>query len=231
LNFTSNKQITPVHETEKLTKFIDEIAESSVKVQKQEELEKTEPKSELTADVSDSLFTISLPDKQDVNQPKKEISTLESEIENASQLHLKYAVLLNTEVEYLPSKKLLESVDKWYGVRYRSGGNDKNGIDCSGFTVSVYSAVFGIMLPRVSREQHRISRKISVTELQQGDLVFFNTRGRGVSHVGIYLGNNKFIHASISKGVIVNDLFEPYYLKRYVGSGRIEGKQILGGEN
>lgn len=84
-----------------------------------------------------------------------------------------------------------------------------------------------MMLPRVSREQYRISRKISTTELQEGDLVFFNTTGRGVSHVGVYLGNNKFIHASVSKGVMVNDLFENYYLKRFVGAGRIDDKQVV----
>ena len=56
---------------------------------------------------------------------------------------------------------------------------------------------------------------------------FFNTNGRGVSHVGVYLGNNKFIHASVSKGVMVNDLFEPYYLKRFVGAGRMDDKQAV----
>lgn len=149
-----------------------------------------------------------------------------TEVETASAVQLKYAVLLNTEVEYLPSKTLLESVDEWYGVRYRTGGNTKTGVDCSGFTVAVYSAVYGIMLPRVSREQYRISRKISITELQEGDLVFFKTSGRGVSHVGVYLGNNKFIHASVSKGVMVNSLFESYYVQRFVGAGRIDDKQI-----
>jgi cell wall-associated NlpC family hydrolase len=148
-------------------------------------------------------------------------------LENASSVQLKYAVLLNTEVESLPSKVLLESVDEWYGVRYRTGGNTKSGVDCSGFTVAVYAAVYGITLPRVSRDQYRTSRKVSTTELQEGDLVFFNTRGSGVSHVGIYLGNNRFIHASVSRGVMVSSLFEPYYLQRFVGGGRIDEKQVM----
>lgn len=150
-----------------------------------------------------------------------------SDVEMASSIQFKYAVLMNTEVESLPSRTLLENVDDWYGVRYRTGGNTKSGIDCSGFTVAVYASVYGIMLPRVSREQYRTSRKISTTELEEGDLVFFNTNGSGVSHVGIYLGNNKFIHASVSKGVMVSGLFEPYYLKRYVGAGRIDNKQVV----
>lgn len=151
-------------------------------------------------------------------------------IEEASPVELKYAVLLNTEVESLPNKTLLESVDEFYGVRYRKGGNGKSGIDCSGFTVAVFSAAYGISLPRVSREQYRISNKISMTELQEGDLVFFNTVGRGVSHVGVYLGNNKFIHSTVTKGVMVNDLFETYYIKRYIGAGRIDDKKIAGSE-
>lgn len=148
-------------------------------------------------------------------------------VENASAVQLKYAVLLNTEVEYLPSKQLLDAVDEWYGVRYRTGGNTKSGVDCSGFTVAVYASVYGITLPRVSKEQYRISRKISITELQEGDLVFYRTRGSGVSHVGVYLGNNRFIHASVSRGVMVNSLFDSYYVQRFVGAGRIDDKQIV----
>lgn len=151
-------------------------------------------------------------------------------VESASSIHFKYALLMDTEVESLPNKTLLEAVDEWYGVRYRVGGTTKSGMDCSGFTVAVYAAAYGLTLPRVSRDQYRISRKISTTELKEGDLVFFNTNGRGVSHVGVYLGNNKFIHASVSRGVMVSDLFETYYLRRFVGAGRIDDKQIVSAE-
>ncbi len=159
------------------------------------------------------------------------VASRSAEVEIASAVQLKYAVLLNTEVEYLPNKVLLENVDEWYGVRYRTGGNTKTGVDCSGFTVAVYLAVYGIALPRVSREQYRISRKISITELQEGDLVFFRTRGSGVSHVGVYLGNNKFIHASVSRGVMVNSLFESYYVQRFIGAGRIDDKSRVASSN
>ncbi len=151
-------------------------------------------------------------------------------VESATPVHFKYSVLMDTEVESLPDKTLLDAVDEWYGVRYRVGGNTKSGVDCSGFTVAVYAAAYGMTLPRVSRDQYRLSRKISTTELKEGDLVFFNTNGRGVSHVGVYLGNNKFIHASVSRGVMVSDLFENYYLRRFVGAGRIDDKQIVSAE-
>ena len=86
---------------------------------------------------------------------------------------------------------------------------------------AVYLAAFAMVVPRTAFEQFRVTNRISAVEMKEGDLVFFNTTG-GVSHVGIYLRNNKFIHASSSRGVTVSDLFDPYYLKRFLGVGRIE---------
>ncbi|MDZ4795235.1 MAG: NlpC/P60 family protein [Bacteroidota bacterium] len=225
LNFTSNRQVSSSPSPASTAKFIDDIS-----VTPQVGADKTEVKPEPQVALSSArgVNIIETPaQKQEENILNQLMASRPAEVEMASSVQLKYAVLMNTEVESLPNKALLENVDEWYGVRYRTGGNTKSGVDCSGFTVAVYAALYGIMLPRVSREQYRISRKISTTELQEGDLVFFNTNGSGVSHVGVYLGNNKFIHASVSKGVMVNGLFEPYYLKRYYGAGRIDDKQIV----
>jgi cell wall-associated NlpC family hydrolase len=141
-------------------------------------------------------------------------------VEKASALQLKYAVLLNTEVEMLADDRLLEHVDEWYGTRYKMGGTTKKGIDCSAFVQAVYLSAFAITLPRTAHDQYHSAKIISATELKEGDLVFFNTRG-GISHVGIYLQNNKFIHASTSFGVTVSDMFDPYYMKHFIGAGRI----------
>ena len=230
LNFTSNRQVASVNvSSDSPIKFIDDIS-----IIPQVTVDKTEVKPEAkVALINDHTISkntpapISATEKKEANEISQILASRSLDEEAVSSVQLKYAVLLNTELESLPSKTLLENVDDWYGVRYRTGGNTKAGVDCSGFTVAVYSAVYGIALPRVSREQYRISQKISTTELQEGDLVFFNTRGSGVSHVGVYLGNNKFIHASVSKGVMVNGLFEPYYLQRFYGAGRITEKQIV----
>ena len=225
LNFTSNRQVASVTAPISQTKFIDDIT-----VTPQATADKTEvkPEPQVSLNTTHGVNIIETPaEKEETNEIAQILASRKAEVEMASSVQLKYAILLNTEVESLPNKALLESVDEWYGVRYRTGGNTKSGVDCSGFTVAVYASVYGIMLPRVSREQYRTSRKISTTELQEGDLVFFNTNGSGVSHVGVYLGNNKFIHASVSRGVMVNDLFEPYYLKRYYGAGRIDDKQVV----
>jgi len=233
LNFTSNKQVSSISEPNSNIKFIDDISVTARVSTVDKTVDKTEVKSGPqvslnTMQSAEILTRESATEKQENDQISQLIAARNTaEVEAVSSVQLKYAVLMNTELESLPNRALLESVDEWYGVRYRTGGNTKSGVDCSGFTVAVYTAAYGIALPRVSREQYRISRKISTTELQEGDLVFFNTNGSGVSHVGVYLGNNKFIHASVSKGVMVSDLFEPYYLKRYFGAGRIDEKQIV----
>lgn len=228
LNFTSNRQMSNAPAPVSQTKFIEDISVTP-QVTAEPVALKPAPKETFT---TRSLNIEEAPVFKPVMSEADAIlaSRAASKVETASSVQLKYAILMNMEVENLPSKSLLESVDEWYGVRYRTGGNTKNGVDCSGFTVAVYAAVYGFALPRVSRDQYRISRKISTTELQEGDLVFFNTNGRGISHVGVYLGNNKFIHASVSRGVMVNGLFEPYYIKRYAGAGRIEEKQLLAAE-
>jgi murein DD-endopeptidase / murein LD-carboxypeptidase len=146
-----------------------------------------------------------------------------AKIENASKIQIKYALLLDTEVEQLQNASLYAGIDEWLGTRYRLGGTTKDGIDCSAFVQILYITQFGINLPRTAREQYDATDRISRTELKEGDLVFFNTQG-GVSHVGLYLQNNKFVHAS-SSGVTISDLFEPYWERRFIGVGRYEKKQ------
>lgn len=161
---------------------------------------------------------------QVVQQPVYSTASLSgstfSAIESLNSLQFKYGVLLNVAVEQLTDLKLLQTIDEWYGTRYRYGGNTKAGIDCSGFSCALMIGAYGLTLPRTSREQYSASERIDKEDLQQGDLVFFNTSG-GISHVGIYLNNNKFVHASTSSGVMISDLSEDYYARKYVGAGRV----------
>lgn len=147
--------------------------------------------------------------------------TPDGEIEKASSLQFKYALLMNLEVEQIRNLGLFRLIDDWFGTKYKLGGTSKAGIDCSALMQVFFTALYGVALPRTAREQYNFSRRISRTELREGDLVFFNTLG-GVSHVGMYLGYNKFVHAS-SSGVTISDLYEEYYLKRFIGVGRVEG--------
>ncbi len=112
-------------------------------------------------------------------------------------------------------------VNLWWGTPYAWGGNGHRGVDCSGYVCAVYTTVYGINLPRTSREQYKRGRPIERNQLRRGDLIFFNTDGTGVSHVGIYLGGGRFTHASNSDGVTIDKLSSPYYSKRYLGARRI----------
>jgi cell wall-associated NlpC family hydrolase len=150
-------------------------------------------------------------------------STDESTIENANSLQLKYALLLDVEVEQVINLNLFKLLDEWMGTRYRLGGTTKKGIDCSALMQILFAGLYGITLPRTAREQYDFSKRISRTELREGDLVFFNTIG-GVSHVGMYLQNNKFIHASTG-GVTISDLYDEYWTRKFIGVGRVE--QVL----
>jgi lipoprotein Spr len=105
-------------------------------------------------------------------------------------------------------------------VPYRIGGNSKEGIDCSAFVQGLSSEAFGLTLPRTSREQADFCKEISKQDLKEGDLVFF-AAGRSISHVGMYISNNKFVHASTSMGVVISDLDEAYWSRRFVKAGRL----------
>jgi len=146
-----------------------------------------------------------------------------SKLESASKVQIKYALLLDTEVEQIRNVSLYSGIEQWMGTRYRLGGSTKDGIDCSALVQILYVTQFGATLPRTAREQYDATQRISRTDLKEGDLVFFNTQG-GVSHVGMYLQNNKFVHAS-SSGVTISDLFDAYWERRFLGVGRYEKPQ------
>lgn len=109
------------------------------------------------------------------------------------------------------------------GVPYRRGGsNAETGFDCSGFVRAIYQQTAGLLLPRRASEQAAATEKIDKSDLKPGDLVFFNTMRRAFSHVGIYVGNGKFIHAPKPGGEVrVEDMGASYWLKRFDGARRV----------
>jgi cell wall-associated NlpC family hydrolase len=107
----------------------------------------------------------------------------------------------------------------WLGTPYLYGGTTKKGTDCSGFTSSVYLEKEGMRLPRTSGDQFNSGKSINRNKLAATDLVFFGERGK-VTHVGIYVGNGNFIHASTSAGVTITQLDNNYWKSRYMGARR-----------
>ena len=125
-------------------------------------------------------------------------------------------------------EKMLMEVIKYLGTPYKYGGNTKDGIDCSAFTQTIYKNVFNINLERSARLQYTQGSVVSKDDtLKVGDLVFFNTRKRvKPGHVGIYIGDNLFAHASTKKGVTITELDYDYYARNFMGARRFESNGL-----
>ena len=163
------------------------------------------------------------PESHPSQQIASKTTDLQTERDEYSPLQVKFAILTNSPVEELTNLRLLVFMDQWYGVPYHYGGSSKGGIDCSAFASLLISSVYDInQLPRVSADQYHATKRVPRKDLREGDLVFFHTLGKGhrVTHVGVYLYNDRFVHASIA-GVQISNLAEGYYLHHYVGAGRI----------
>lgn len=119
------------------------------------------------------------------------------------------------------SQSLLNEASQWLGTPYKYGGVTKDGVDCSGFVMQVYLSSLAIKLPRNSKEQSDYCTPTKKAELVPGDLLFFGS-GNSISHVGIFIGDTRMIHASSSKGVIISDINEEYYFRNFKGSGKVE---------
>jgi len=127
----------------------------------------------------------------------------------------------NTAIAPLDHSKMMREISKFMGVPYQHGGLSMQGIDCSGYTMIVYKNSVGKSLPRSAHDQYKFGSPVSFNDLKFGDLIFFNTTGEQASHVGIYLGDDLFAHASVSLGVTISSLQSSYYQKRYEGARRI----------
>ncbi len=130
---------------------------------------------------------------------------------------------LTTELTSRASELALRAIDT-LGIRYKYGSNTpEHGLDCSGLVQYVFKEAWGKELPRTSAEISRVGERVNVSELQPGDLVFYNTLRRGFSHVGIYLGDSKFIHAPSAGGKVrIESMNLSYWKKRFNGARRIQ---------
>lgn len=122
-------------------------------------------------------------------------------------------------------KQLYAQYGEWRGVRYRNGGLSKAGVDCSGLVYLTYRDRFGVQLPRNTRELANIGTAVANAQWRAGDLVFFRI-GLKTHHVGIYLEEGRFLHASTSSGVMISHVDEPYWKQRYWKSTRPAAAQL-----
>lgn len=146
-------------------------------------------------------------------------------VENARLLEMvkKYEAVLEADINERQSWQLYNHVDEWWGTPYRLGGTTKKGIDCSGYAQHLYRSVYGIEIPRSTSEQVKKIKKVRQRKLKEGHLVFFDMDNKDKpTHVGIYLKNGRFAHASTSKGVRIDNLKQDYYRKRYWKGGKVK---------
>jgi murein DD-endopeptidase / murein LD-carboxypeptidase len=128
---------------------------------------------------------------------------------------------LGFQIDTILNAELYNTVIDWLSTHYRYGGRSENGIDCSGFASVIYKNAYNIVLSGGSGTIFKEDVvPVEKEDLREGDLVFFTIRKKRISHVGVYLGKNKFAHASRGSGVIVSDLDEPYYKRYYYKAGR-----------
>lgn len=140
----------------------------------------------------------------------------------ADHVLLKYALMVDADPSDLNDPSLYHFINQWYGVRYKWGGTTNLGIDCSALSQKMYGTVYNVSIRRTSKQQYRHSDHFKkYTEAEEGDLVFFRIKRLRISHVGIYLANGYFVHASRTKGVMISNLAEKYWKRRYAGCGRI----------
>lgn len=180
--------------------------------------------------VSPGRTSASIDNKTSERQSKNKVSYTSdvslsgpATIESVQWLQLKYAIIFDAAVEKLTNTTLLKNIDDWWGTKYCLGGTSESCIDCSAFTQTIMREVYGIDIPRTAAEQYNNCDLIDSDDLKEGDLVFFHTRGRGksITHVGLYVTNNKFVHAATSGGVMVSDLNDTYWHSKYVAGGRV----------
>ncbi len=132
-------------------------------------------------------------------------------------------------VASVPSSAWQAEADRWIGTPYHRGGDNRAGADCSGFVQQVYLRVARVSLPRVTQEQFRVGFEVGRSELRPGDLVFFETLGKGVSHVGLMVGGDRFAHASSTKGVTYSRLSETYWNRQFLGARRLPRRSRTAG--
>lgn len=132
-----------------------------------------------------------------------------------------FSQIMGVAISATSNTKMYKFIYDWLGTPYRLGGDSKKGIDCSGFAYKLYQKAFSTIIGNNSRNIYSMVNPINKNDLKEGDLVFFKIHSSAISHVGVYIGDNKFAHASSSKGVMISNLNEPYWTRYFYKGGRM----------
>ena len=164
------------------------------------------------------FFSVLAASAQSKTVPNQPVDKTPDEQESLAKDYL--SQIMGVALSATSNMKLFHFVYDWIGTPYRFGGSSKKGVDCSAFTKQLYSQVFNLDIKRNSRDIFSMVSPVGKDELKEGDLVFFKIHSRSISHIGIYLGDNRFAHASL-KGVSISSLDDPYYSRYFYKGGRV----------
>lgn len=164
-------------------------------------------------------------DNVESNPPHEIVCEKKENMPDNWDYYMKYFEKLGICLDGSENEELLSVLVRWIGVPYRIGGCSMNGIDCSCLVRTIYRDVYGIELNRTSQSIFiEDTIPLEKEDLQEGDIVVFITRKKRISHVGIYLKDDMFVHATRAKGVVIDSLNDPYYQKTYYSAGRVKDK-------
>ena len=164
------------------------------------------------------FFSVLATQAQTKITPAQPVAKTQDDDESLAKDYL--SKIMGVALSATSNMKLFHFVYDWIGTPYRFGGNSRKGIDCSAFTKELYSEVFNLDIKRNSRDIFSMVSPVAKDELKEGDLVFFKIHSRRISHIGIYLGNNRFAHASL-RGVAISSLDDAYYSRYFYKGGRL----------
>ncbi len=140
----------------------------------------------------------------------------------SSKIANKYADEMGVSKKQIKNGDLYSFIDDWEGTKYQFGGLTKRGVDCSGLVYLIYQEVYGRKVPRTTGQQVQVIKRKYESQLREGDLVFFDFGGKKFSHVGVYLQNGYYVHASTKRGVMIEKLRNPYTYKYFSRAGSVK---------
>lgn len=152
---------------------------------------------------------------------KKKLTSAKSQKPSGSGIS-KYADIMGVSKKKLKNKELYKFIDDWEGTKYQYGGLNKRGIDCSGLVYLLYKEVYEMEIPRMTSQQLTIIKRKYESQLKEGDLVFFDYDNKKFSHVGVFLQNGYYVHASTKRGVMISKLRDPYTYKYFSRGGSVK---------
>jgi lipoprotein Spr len=198
--------------------FLLDACHSTRKVTKSSESTETETKTTYTYTAAPEYH----PEKVESKKGKtKSPAVADEKKKPESGIAVTYAAKLGVSKSDITNYKLYNFIDLWYGTPYKYAGRTEAGVDCSDFAAILLQSVYDITVSGAVTTIYKQCKPIKASQLREGDLVFFRIKSKSLSHVGIYLQNHKFVHASVHAGVMIDDLGEAYYKKYFRAAGRI----------